>query len=181
MKKIIVIGMIIGLLTGCGMNHNTPTNAVENVFQSYQNLDSSIINELDEMIEQEKYYSKEQKKEYKNLLEKQYQNLSYKIVKEEIIEDTATVEAEIEVLDYSSSLLKSKKYYLEHQEEFSSNVVDEKTIYEEKSFIDYKLKELGKVTDKMKYSITFSLIKKDTEWEIEKINELDIQKIQGLY
>ena len=43
------------------------------------------------------------------------------------------------------------------------------------------LKELDKVTDKMKYGITFSLHLKNNQWEIEKIHDLDIQKIQGLY
>ena len=43
------------------------------------------------------------------------------------------------------------------------------------------LEELNKVNDKMKYSITFSLRLKNNQWEIEKIHDLDIQKIQGLY
>ena len=48
--------------------------------------------------------NEEEKKEYKMLLEKQYQNLSYKIKNEEIVGNNATVEVEIEVLDYATSI-----------------------------------------------------------------------------
>ena len=53
--------------------------------------------------------TEEEKLEYKKLLEKQYQNLSYKIKKEIIAKDTATVDVEIEVLDYKNAINKSEK------------------------------------------------------------------------
>ena len=49
---------------------------------------------------------------------KQYQNLSYKIKSEEIDGNNATVDVEIEVYDYATSITESRKYYSEHRDEF---------------------------------------------------------------
>ena len=101
-------------------------------------------------------------------MEKQYQNLSYKITDEEIINDTAIVNVEIEVLNYSYSLSNSKKYYEEHKEEI-------------KNYNDYKIKELEKVEDKIKYNIVFSLTEFNGVWELNELDKNDLKKIHGLY
>ena len=180
MKKIIFCFLCF-LLIGCSMEKNSPTHVVENLFTSYQNLDSSVLRELEGFIEQEVYMNSQEREIYRSLLKKQYQNLSFKIVDEEILEDMAVVDTEIEVLDYASSILQSKKYFLEHQEEFSSEVFDSNTVLMSSLYIDYMLQELDKVESKMKYGITFTLHLNNHKWEIEKIHDLDIQKIQGLY
>lgn len=180
MKKIIIC-LLCFLLVGCVINKNSPTDVVEDLYTSYQNLDTSVLRELEGFVQKEIYMNEQEKDIYRSLLKKQYQNLSFKIVNEEVLEDMAVVDTEIEVLDYSSSILRSKKYYLEHQEEFSDVVVDQNNIFTRSEYIDYMLQELGKVQSKMKYGITFSLHYKNDSWEIEKIYDLDIQKIQGLY
>lgn len=48
-------------------------------------------------------------------------------------------------------------------------------------FIDYKIKQLKEVTDKVKYEITFHLNKEDGEWVIEDISDVDRKKIHGLF
>jgi hypothetical protein len=148
--------------------------------------------------------SEEQKSTYKELLEKQYQNLSYKINDEDISGDTATVDVEIEVYDYQTTITKARNYYLEHQEEFNKeedndnetdnsndNIVSdtvedikevtEDTIDKIKSYIDYKLKEMKTVTEKTKYDITFTLTKEDGVWVIDELSETDKLKLHGLY
>ena len=85
--------------------------------------------------------TEEQKKEYKSLIEKQYQNLSYKIKNEEIVGNNATVEVEIEVLDYATSINNSKKYFLEHESEFlkeNEAQIKEDDLDKAKTYIDYK-------------------------------------------
>ena len=97
-----------------------------------------------------------------------YQNLSYKINDEDIVDQTATVKVEIEVLNYSYSIMNSKKYYESHKDEIEN-------------YNDYKLKQLEQVKDKIKYDITFNLTQYDGVWELDEIDNYDLQKIHGLY
>ncbi len=154
-------------MSGCEKTINTPTSKVEDLLNQYQNLSPSIIDNLKDSIEKEDM-TKEQKKKYESLMEKQYQSLSYKIKNEEIVEDTAVVDVEIEVLNYSYSIANSKKYYDEHREEI-------------KDFNDYKLEQLEKVTDKIKYDLTLNLTRYNGFWELDDIDNNDLEKIHGLY
>ncbi len=128
MKKLFVV--LIGLLafTGCSTNMNTPTAKVEEFLGKYQKMDDEVLEQLDNTLEQDTSMSDVQKKEYRMLLEKQYQNLSYKIKNEDIKDDTATVDVEIEVYDYATSIRKSREYYKEHKDEFEK---EKETINEE--------------------------------------------------
>lgn len=167
MKKIIVFTLLLLLLTGCSRNIATPTSKVESFFRDYQNLSDNVLNNLNKRIEKENL-TKEQKKKYQSIMEKQYQNLSYKITNEEILNDTAIVDVEIEVLNYNYSLANSKKYYEDHKEEI-------------KDYNDYKLEELEKVTSKIKYNIKLTLTEFNGVWELNELDDYDLQKIHGLY
>ena len=207
MKKILIaflLGIII--LTGCNNTMNTPTSKVEDFLGKYQKLDKKVLTELEETLKKDDSMNEEQRKEYQILLEKQYQNLSYKIKNEEIEGDTATVDVEVEVLDYQTSINKSKEYYAEHKDEFkdgdkkdeednSNETVKEKVeeaaddvkdeakdkIDNIASFIDYKIKELKTVNEKIKYDLTFNLTKENGEWVIDDLNDEDRQKLHGRY
>lgn len=207
MKKILLF-LIAGLLlfTGCNNNMNTPTKKVEEFLGKYQSMDSEVLAQLDNVISNDSTMSDEQKKEYQALMEKQYQNLSYKIKDEEIDGDKATVDVEIEVYDYATSIAKSREYYNEHTDEFKDDakatidtdddndnnnndandeedsVNDNDSIVEETaSYIDYKIKQLKNVTDKVKYELTFNLVKEDGEWKVQDISDVDREKIHGLF
>lgn len=171
MKKIIIILLSILAITGCENMRNTPTSKVEDFLGKYQRMDTDVIEDLKISLSKDKHMTTEQKKEYQALLEKQYQNLSYKIKKEDIIDNNATIEVEIEVFDYQTSINNSKRYYEEHLEEFEDN----------KKYLDYKISELKKVTTKVKENITFHLTKEKNIWTIEELNEKEISKIHGLY
>ena len=163
-KKIcILLFLITLLLLGCENMKNTPTSKVESFFSKYQRLDSDVLNDLDLVIEKDNTMNEKQKQEYKTLMEKQYQNLSYKINKEDINNNTATVDTEIEVLDYESVMYKLNS--------------DDK----EEEYIDNKIKYLKDVTSKTKQKITFHLHKKDGIWIIDDLSDIDIQKIHGFY
>ncbi len=204
MKKILLI-LCLGLLffTGCNNTLNTPTKKVEEFLGKYQSMDSEVLAQLDNVISNDATMSDDQKKEYRSLMEKQYQNLSYKIKDEDIKDDTATVDVEIEVFDYATSISKSLDYYNEHKDEFADdakatideddsdndegdNNTDDKddkdaNEVEDSKYIDYKIKQLKNVTDRIKYEITFNLTKEDDEWKIENISDIDRQKIHGLF
>lgn len=206
MKKILLI-LCLGLLffTGCNNTLNTPTKKVEEFLGKYQSMDSEVLAQLDNVISNDATMSDDQKKEYRLLMEKQYQNLSYKIKDENIIDDKATVDVEIEVFDYATSISKSLDYYNEHKDEFADDAkatIDEEDSdndnddgdnnddaesekdtneVEDSKYIDYKIKQLKNVTDRIKYEITFNLTKEDDEWKIENISDIDRQKIHGLF
>ena len=48
-------------------------------------------------------------------------------------------------------------------------------------FWDYKLENMKKMTDRVKYTIDFSLTKIENEWKLDDLLETDRQKIHGLY
>lgn len=206
MKKLLIcLSLFVLLLTGCTNNMNTPTKKVEEFLGKYQSMDSEVLNQLDEVISNDTTMSDEDKNDYRSLMEKQYQNLSYKIKDEEIDGDSATVLVEIEVFDYATSINKSRKYYDEHPEEFeedkatvnedkddenneslldeAGDIVDDTKdkIEESSKYIEYKIKQLMNVVDKVKYEITFHLTKVDDEWKVDDISDIDRQKIHGLY
>lgn len=180
-KYILFLITILSILltTACDNTMNTPTRKIEDYLMKYQKLDKEVIMDLESSIDKDENMSKEQKDKYKDIMKKQYQNLSYKIKEEIINKDNATVDVEIEVLDYQSSITKSKKYFSENREEYTKDT--NKEIESIKEYIDYKLEELGKVDDKIKYEITYSLSKEDGKWIIDKITDTDIKKIHGLY
>ena len=199
-KIFIVMFLVLSLFTGCGNMENTPTKKVEELLGKYQSMDSEVLAQLDSVISSDSNMNDDQKKEYRSLLEKQYQNLSYKIKDENIDGDTATVDVEIEVLDYATNISESKKYYQDHRDEFKdkekndysdndSLVEDAKDALDDtkdsienmSSYIDYKIKQLKTVNDKTKYTITFNLTKEDGKWKVEDLSDFDKQKIHGLY
>ena len=176
MKKVLALLVIFIFLTGCNDMMNTPTKRVEEYLGKYQILDSSVLTELDEVVDNSDY-SEKYKEEYKELMIKQYQNLSYKIKNEQTNGDNATVIVELEVFDYNNALTEADDYIAEHPDEFQDN---DKETSEEK--IDhYRINAMKEVTDKASYTINFDLVKDNKKWVLEKIDNEDLEKIHGLY
>ena len=197
-KLVIVIPFLLLFAVGCSSTMNTPTSKVESFLGKYQSLDNAVLTQLDQVISDDEMMDKEQKEKYKALMEKQYQNLSYKIENEDINGDNATVDVEIEVLDYASTINKAKKYYEEHKDEIENNEKDgndkednsnleddvddaNSMVKESAAYINYKLKELESVSDTTTYTITFYLSKENGEWMIQDLSDLDRKKLHGLY
>ena len=177
--KIILIPIFIAIIftIGCENTMNTPTSKVESFLGKYQKMDTDVVKELKEVLKEDTSMTKEEKEIYQSLLEKQYQNLSYKIKNEEVEKNHATVDVEIEVLDYKTSINKSKKYYEDHIDEFKET----KEENNKKTYMEYKLEELKKVNNKIKYEMTFSLTKTDGIWIMDNLTDIDRKKIHGLY
>lgn len=178
MKKVLSIFIVFLLVVGCGNMMNTPTKKVEEFLSKYQTMDEKVLAQLDEVINSAGTMTKEQKEKYRDLMKNQYKNLSYKIKEETTDGDTSTVEVEIEVYDYATSISESETYLATNKDEFINK--DTKLVDDEK-FMDYKLKQLDDVKDKVKYTINFTLNKVDGTWKLDDITEIDRQKLHGLY
>lgn len=196
-KVVLGFGFLLLFLAGCGNMANTPTQKVEEFLGKYQTMDEDVITQLKQVLSDDKTMNDEQKDKYRALMEKQYQNLSYKIENEDIDGDKATVDVEVEVLDYATTINKSKKYYEEHKDEIekenqedkkdNDNVIEdagddlETAVKESSAYINYKLKELESVSDTTTYTITFYLNKENGDWKLQDISDSDCQKLHGLY
>lgn len=196
--KIVVSAFILLLvIVGCSNNMSTPANKVEEFLGKYQSMDEEVLQQLDQVIKDDDTMNDDQKDKYKALMEKQYQNLSYKIENEDIQGDSATVDVEIEVLDYATTASKAQEYYKEHKEEIEEKYGEKKeendtsiedagddvlqAVEESVAYINYKLEELETANDTVTYNMTFYLTKEDGEWILQDISDLDRKKLHGLY
>lgn len=177
-KKVLLMASLLFLVVGCGNMMNTPTKKVEEFLSKYQTQDKSVLEQLDDVIKDAGAMIDDQKDDYRDLMKKQYQNLSYKIKDETEDGDNATVQVEIEVYDYGKAISDAENYLVTNREEFLD---DEKEDIDSKKFLDYKIKQMKAVKDKVKYTINFTLTKVDDKWKLDDISDIDRQKLHGLY
>jgi PBP1b-binding outer membrane lipoprotein LpoB len=178
MKRNIIILISLLVLAGCTITSSatSPKRAVEDMLGKYQSLDKEVTDQLDSVIAAENL-TESQKKDYKDLMEKQYQNLSYEIKDETIDGDTAIVKVEIEVFDFAKANEDVEKYVTENPNQFlDANGTRSNTLYQ-----DYKIGELKKVTDRIKYTLDLGLTKTNDNWKLDDLSDTERQKIHGLY
>ena len=130
-----------------------------------------------EYIIESKNLNETEKNLYRENMRRQYKNLKYKIKNEEINDDNASIIVEIEVYDYGKAIKKASEYFIKNQDFF----INENNMVDESKYIDYKLNEMKKTNDKIKYDIEFSFYKKNKIWSMNAIKETDIEKIHGIY
>lgn len=174
MKKILLIITVTIFLSACTLSkesNNTPTKQVEAYLNSYQKLDSNVLNDLDTMIKNTEY-NESQKMRYKELMKKHYSNLKYEIKNETIDGNKAMVDVEVEVNDYSKVLSENS-----NQDDYK----DSDGNYDISKYLDSQLDKLERATEKTKYRVTFYLTKKDNEWIIDDLDKNTIKKIHGIY
>lgn len=180
MKKILSILLLsIIFITGCGTKKlfNTPTKKVEMFFSKYQSLDDEVVDQLKEITNNKMNFTEENKDDYIEIMKKHYQTLKYEIKDEVINGNSATVTAEIEVMDYSKILSDADKYLESHRDEFKN----ESGEYSEQLFNKYRIDKLKQAEDKVKYTIDINLTKIDDEWVIDDLDNDTMDKIQGVY
>ena len=153
LKYLLIIIPIISL-TACHLA-NTPTSIVEDYLTKYQKLDKDVEKEINDVVENSAVDDSD-KERYKKVIEKGYQNLTYKIKDEEIDGNLATVEVQIEVLDYKKIVNNSD--------------------------ITTRIDELEKASENINYTINFELSKDDSgNWILNTPSDSDLKKIQGMY
>lgn len=176
MKKVMVLICTILLLTGCTSLNNTPKQKVEELFNNYQTLHKDVISQLDTIVSKESTFNESQKEMYKDIIKDQYKNLTYEIKDSSINGDKAVVKSEITVKDFYKVLEQANLYYEQHKDQFMDNTGSTTS-----KFIDYRLDELKKAKDKVKYTIEINLTLKDKKWEIDNLTSENLDKISGIY
>lgn len=180
MKKILIFLFALLLVTGCGCNKeasNTPKGEIQKLFSDYTSLSSDVLIQLDSVMASENL-TDTQKSKYKDVLKRQYEDLKYKIKDEVVTDDKAVVTVEVEVYDLRKVINESDTYLENNKKDFYAEGTE--TIDTSK-FWDYKLDKMYKATDRVSYTIDFSLTKIDNEWQLDDLLETDRQKIHGLY
>lgn len=178
MKKII-FALSIFLLTGCFLSEdltNTPTKQVEAMLSKYQTLDEDVIKNIDSVVNSKDELNDKQKEDYKKVLKRQYQNLTYEIKNETIDGEEALVEIEIEVFDYKTALDEIEEYRKNNEDKFNNNGA-----FDNSKFIDYKIEQLDKYKERVKYTLEIDLNKKDDKWIIDNLSSEEKSKIEGTY
>ncbi len=178
MKKLLLLTIIL-FIGGCNLSelNNTPTKQVEIFFNKYQTLHEDVLNDLNNVTLEEERFNDEQRKEYRDIMKKHYQNLKYAIKDEEIDGDNAKVKVEIEVDDYYRVLAEADVYLENHPDEFRNSNGE----YDASKFMDYRLKKLKENKEMVKYTLELSLTKKDGKWQLNKLTDIDKQKINGVF
>ena len=176
--KLFIGILALVLVVGCGNMKPTPTKKVEELLSKYTTKDSSVLGQLNDVVNEAGTMNEEQKEKYRKLMENQYENLTYKIKEEKIDGTNATVVVEIEVYDYGKAIGDAENYLTTNREEFidsNTNTIDPI------KFLEYKIKGMTDTKDKVKYTINFTLTKQDDEWTIDDLSDTDRLKIHGLY
>ena len=171
MKKIFYIVLSVFILTGCGNMNNTPTKKVEALLSKYQSNDSEVMNDLDNVLLTDSNFTDDERNDYKEFMKKHYQDMTYKIKDESIDGDSATVEVEVTVRNYSNAVNEANDYRLNNSSEFDEN----------NTFASYRLGKLKDVTDTETYTIVFTLTKTNDEWQVNPLSTDDEDKLNGLY
>lgn len=176
MKKVFTFLLILSIFIGCSNINNTPTRKVEEFLNKYQTLSSDVLKDLEYSIESNNF-TEEQKNSYREIMKKQYKDLTYTIKDEEVDGDNATVKVEIEVYNFNNASTIASNYFMLNQDEF----LNPDGVVDESKYTDYKLEEMEKITDRVKYTIEFNVKKKDDVWVLDSINDEIREKIHGLY
>lgn len=177
MKKLFLIIPILMLFVGCGEKlNNTPTKQVEMFFMNYQTLSENVINDLNNTLENDTSMNDEQKEKYKKIIKEHYKNLVYDIKDEEVNGNSSVVTVEIEVTDYSRALASINEYIKEHRDEFYDN-----DNLDEEKYMDYRLEQLSKAKEKVKYTLDINLTKVNDKWQMNELTSTDEDKILGIY
>ncbi len=177
MKKFLLVMSMLLLLTGCESVMNNPTKRVETFLNKYQIMDEEVLKQLDETLNNDSTLTDKQKEKYRDIMKKQYQNLTYTIKDEEVNGNDAIVTVEIEVYDFNKAMSEADEYLIGHQDEFLD---DDHNISEEK-FMDYKIEQMRKTSEKVKYTLEFNLTKNESKWQLNDVDEITRQKIHGIY
>lgn len=174
MRKILIFLFSILLLTGCNST-TSPKNEVQKLFLNYNSLSSDLLIQLDSVINTEEL-TLEEKDKYKEVLKRQYEDLKYKIKDEVVDEDKAVVIVEIEVYNLAKVINEAEDYLNTNRDQF---YIDGK--FSNELFWNYKLDNMIKTSERIKYDLDLTLTKIDNKWVLDELLESNRQKIHGLF
>ena len=179
MKKFLISAMLLlcsFLLIGCG-EEMTPTQAVRDYMESYVTLDDSVVNQLNEYVDDNEELTDEHRDTYKEILRTQYSSLTYDILNEKIEDNIAYVEVEINVKDLYKIRKETNEYYANNKQEFNGD----NGIYDAAKFITFQLDKMKAATETVKYKLELKVVKNDNDWDVTQLSNSDLEKIHGIY
>jgi uncharacterized protein with gpF-like domain len=177
MKRIFTFLAFALILTGCSIGEdmdNTPTKQVEAYLNNYQTLDSNVLAKLDAVVENEEMFDEDQKVTYRDILKKHYQDLTYTIKEETVNGDKATVEAEIEVNDYTKAIKEAEKKGKETAKLKDKLEEQQKNAYQNAPQLDVEIDniELFEKSKKIAQDYTYNMKYWVKKWEAKNIIEM---------
>ncbi|MBE6161139.1 MAG: hypothetical protein E7158_02820 [Firmicutes bacterium] len=174
-KKLLLLVVGVLIISGCSMNDDQAKKVVEQYLNNYIKLDNNVTSQLDDLIAGEDL-TDSQKKVYREILERQYKDMKYKIIDEKYEENESKITAKVTVYDYYKVQEEIAEYLKNNREQFYKDGV-----YDEDSYIDYKLDTMKKYNETVTYDIDFILKKENNNWVIQDLDADDIEKIHGIY
>lgn len=175
-KKYWLLSLLLLFITfGCGMG-NTPKSKVSDLLDRYNNQDDVIKTELGDYLNALDL-DDDNLTGYQDIYLRQYSDLKYNIKDERIDGDTAVVEVEITVYDYYIAENQINTYVSNNQEEF----FDDNNIYDPDKALKYRIRELGKTNDTVKYTLDINLTKINNVWTVDTLTNEQLEKIHGTY
>lgn len=175
MKKYISIVITMILLCACSMSI-TPSIKVSEYLNNFNSLNEDVIEDMESAIIEENMTT-DNRSIYRDVLKRQYKDLKYDIVEEAIDGNNAVVKVKVTVYDLYNSKIESENYMNEHQDEF----LNADNIFDEISYMKYRLERMLDVKDTITHDISFNLTKINDEWVIDDIDRVTLEKIHGLY
>ena len=172
--KLVILSICIAFLSGCILLMG-PSEKVDAMLSKYVNCDKTIIDELDDRLNEQELNS-EEKERYKNIIKKEYSQMKYEIKEEKIENDFATVTVDIKVIDLYGASLKALDYLYSNPSKFYTDGV-----YDSHKFIDYKLNVMEHYEETKDYTIDIALSRHNDIWYIEELSEDALLKIHGIY
>ena len=142
------------------------------------------------MVESDSLMSDDQRTTYSDIMKRQYKDMKYEIKDETIDGDNATVTTEIEVYDYYRVNKDSEEYFNNNRDEFKEDNNNEGLVEEAKEaldsfssskYIDYRLNNLKNASNRVTYTIDFTLRKENDKWILNDLDDATRQKIHGLF
>lgn len=180
MKKLIYFISILFIVTGCSLKtniSNSPTKVVEEYLDNYQILTEEVLDKINNIAESEIDFDEEQKEEYKDLIKKHYQDLTYKIKDETVNGDSATVEVEIEVNDYTNNLKELQKSREDNLEKY----YDENGNFDNIKYNKDKIEAIKSSKERVKYTLYLSLNNDNGKWILNDLTDSEEEKLLGIY
>lgn len=176
MRKLFIIIVSVFILTGCN-KQKSAVDEVKDYLNEYTSLSSSVKKSLNNVILNRKEFNEENKKMYKKIFLKQYKDLNYTILNEEYDGNKALITVNVSVYDLNKAEERAVDYLSKNLHEF----YNEKNVFDNAKYIDYKLKLMYEIEDRINYNIVFFLNYKNKKWVLEQPTEDDLEKIHGIY
>lgn len=174
MKKILIWGLLLILITACSYN-SMAIMAVKDYLDDYINFNNNVEESMNKYVEGENI-SEEQKKIYKEILERQYRNLNYEIINESYEDNKAIIGVKVTVYNLYKVQKDADDYLVNHEEEFYT-----KGVYDKDKFILYKLNLMKQTDERITYLIDFKVNKIENKWIVDQPSNSDLDKIHGTF